>query len=85
MYATARIQTGSSLATVVPKSALVKDHGSYYVIVQSDARHFKRVQVQGKDTGTDGNFAVTAGLDASSQVVVRGAALLNEMIVKAGA
>ncbi|CAJ0683242.1 efflux RND transporter periplasmic adaptor subunit [Ralstonia mannitolilytica] len=85
MYATARIQTGSGLATVVPKSALVKDHGSYYVIVQSDARHFKRVQVQGKDTGTDGNFAVTAGLDASSQVVVRGAALLNEMIVKAGA
>lgn len=85
MYATARIQTGSGQATVVPKSALVKDHGSYYVIVQSDAKHFKRVQVQGKDTGTDGNFAVTAGLEASSQVVVRGAALLNEMIVKAGA
>jgi len=43
------------------------------------------VEVHGKDTGTDGNFAVTAGLEASSQVVVRGAALLNEMIVKAGA
>lgn len=85
MYATARIQTGSGQATVVPKSALVKDHGSYYVIVQRDAKHFKRVEVLGKDTGADGNFAVTAGLDASSQVVVRGAALLNEMIVKAGA
>lgn len=85
MYATARIQTGSGEATVVPKSALVKDHGRYYVIVLSDAKHFKRVEVQGKDTGTEGNFAVTAGLDASSQVAVRGAALLNEMIVKAGA
>ncbi|MCO5401619.1 efflux RND transporter periplasmic adaptor subunit [Ralstonia soli] len=85
MYATARIQTGSGQATVVPKSALVKDHGSYYVIVQSDAKHFKRVEVHGKDAGADGNFAVAAGLDASSQVVVRGAALLNEMIVKAGA
>lgn len=85
MYATARIQTGSGQATVVPKTALVKDHGGYYVIVQSDATHFKRVEVRGKDTGTDGNFAVTAGLDASSRVVVRGAALLNEMIVKAGA
>ncbi|MBA9871768.1 efflux RND transporter periplasmic adaptor subunit [Ralstonia insidiosa] len=85
MYSTARIQIGSGLASVVPKSALVKERGSYYVIVQSDATHFKRVQVQGKDTGADGSFAVTAGLDASSQVVVRGAALLNEMIVKAGA
>lgn len=85
MYATARIQTGSGQASVVPKSALVKDHGRYYVIVQSDAKHFKRVEVQGKDTGTDGSFAVTTGLNASSQVVVRGAALLNEMIVKAGA
>jgi membrane fusion protein, copper/silver efflux system len=85
MYATARIQTGTGQATVVPKSALVKDHGSYFVIVQSDATHFKRVEVHGKDIGTDGNFAVTAGLEASSQVVVRGAALLNEMIVKAGA
>ncbi|KHK54442.1 RND transporter MFP subunit [Ralstonia sp. A12] len=85
MYSTARIQIGTGMASVVPKSALVKERGSYYVIVQSDAKHFKRVQVQGKDTGTDGSFAVTAGLDASSQVVVRGAALLNEMIVKAGA
>ncbi|CAJ0822000.1 MULTISPECIES: efflux RND transporter periplasmic adaptor subunit [Ralstonia] len=85
MYSTARIQIGSGPASVVPKSALVKERGSYYVIVQSDATHFKRVQVQGKDTGTDGSFAVTSGLDASSQVVVRGAALLNEMIVKAGA
>lgn len=85
MYSTARIQIGSGLASVVPKSALVKERGSYYVIVQSDAKHFKRVQVQGKDTGADGSFAVTSGLDASSQVVVRGAALLNEMIVKAGA
>lgn len=85
MYATARIQTGSGQATVVPKSALVKDHGSYYVIVQSDAKHFKRVEVTGTDTGADGKFAVSSGLAASSQVVVRGAALLNEMIVKAGA
>ena len=85
MYSTARIQIGTGMASVVPKSALVKERGSYYVIVQSDAKHFKRVQVQGKDTGADGSFAVTAGLDASSQVVVRGAALLNEMIVKAGA
>ncbi|MGM3276791.1 efflux RND transporter periplasmic adaptor subunit [Ralstonia sp. 24A2] len=85
MYSTARIQIGSGMASVVPKSALVKERGSYYVIVQSDAKHFKRVQVQGKDTGADGSFAVTSGLDASSQVVVRGAALLNEMIVKAGA
>jgi len=85
MYATASIQTGSGQATVVPKSALVKDHGSFYVIVQTDAKHFKRVEVQGRDTGSDGNFAVSAGLEASSQVVVRGAALLNEMIVKAGA
>jgi len=85
MYSTARIQIGSGLATVIPKSALVKERGHYYVIVQRDAKHFKRVEVQGNDTGSDGNFAVMSGLDASSQVVVRGAALLNEMIVKAGA
>ena len=86
MYSTARIQTGQSQAAVVPKSALVKDHGRYYVIVQSDAKHFKRVEVQGRDLpGAERGFAVTAGLSQQSTVVVRGAALLNEMIVKAGA
>jgi len=86
MYSTARIQTGQSQAAVVPKSALVKDHGRYYVIVQSDAKHFKRVEVQGRNLpGAERGFAVTAGLSQQSTVVVRGAALLNEMIVKAGA
>jgi Cu(I)/Ag(I) efflux system membrane fusion protein len=86
MYSTARIQTGQSQAAVVPKSALVKAHGRYYVIVQSDAKLFKRVEVQGRDLpGAERGFAVTAGLSQQSTVVVRGAALLNEMIVKAGA
>lgn len=86
MYSTARIQTGQAMGTVVPKTALVKDHGRYYVIVQSDAGHFRRTEVQGHDLpGADASFAVTGGLSPQSAVVVRGAALLNEMIVKAGA
>ncbi|QHB57155.1 efflux RND transporter periplasmic adaptor subunit (plasmid) [Ralstonia solanacearum] len=86
MYSTARIQTGQAMGTVVPKTALVKDHGRYYVIVQSDAGHFRRTEVQGHDLpGADAGFAVTGGLSPQSAVVVRGAALLNEMIVKAGA
>ncbi|MDC6178450.1 efflux RND transporter periplasmic adaptor subunit [Ralstonia solanacearum] len=86
MYSSARIQTGQAMGTVVPKTALVKDHGRYYVIVQSDAGHFRRTEVQGHDLpGADAGFAVTGGLSPQSAVVVRGAALLNEMIVKAGA
>lgn len=86
MYSTARIQTGQAMGTVVPKTALVKDHGRYYVILQSDAGHFRRTEVQGHDLpGADAGFAVTGGLSPQSAVVVRGAALLNEMIVKAGA
>lgn len=86
MYSTARIQTSQAMGTVMPNNALVKDHGRYYVIVQSDAKHFRRVEVQGRDLpGADAGFAVTGGLSPQATVVVRGAALLNEMIVKAGA
>ncbi|MGO4812203.1 efflux RND transporter periplasmic adaptor subunit [Cupriavidus sp. 2MCAB6] len=83
MYATARIVTGSAQALVVPQSAIVKDQGKLYLMLQPDDRHIERVAVQGTPR-SDGTFLVTDGVPAGAtvRVVTQGGMLLNELLLK---
>ena len=81
MYASGKLQVGSSQAVVLPQSAIVRVREMRYVITKTGPDTFKRFAVKGYDL--DGKqFAVTEGVEAGMQVLVDGAVLLNDRFAK---
>jgi len=75
-FATARINSGSFRATVLPESAVLADaKGSFVYIVGSDNKATRRAIKTGAVTA-DG-IAITEGLTGSEKVVLRAGGFLN--------
>lgn len=75
-FATARINSGSFTATVLPESAvLADDDGSFVYIVDKDNKAVRRAVKTGAVT-KDG-IAITGGLSGSERVVLRAGGFLN--------
>lgn len=75
-FATARINSGSFTATLLPESAvLADDKGSFVFIVGKD----NKVERRGVKTGavTENGIAITGGLSGTEQVVLRAGGFLN--------
>ncbi len=75
-FATARINSGSFTATVLPESAvLADDEGSFVYIIDTDNKAVRRAVKTGPVT-KDG-IAITGGLSGSERVVLRAGGFLN--------
>lgn len=75
-FATAQINSGTIVATVLPESAVLADEeGSFVYIVDADNKAVRRDVVTGMVTA-DG-IAITEGLDGSEAVVLRAGGFLN--------
>ncbi|MDP5103396.1 MAG: efflux RND transporter periplasmic adaptor subunit, partial [Erythrobacter sp.] len=75
-FATARINSGSFTATVLPESAvLADDEGSFVFIVDKDNKAVRRAVKTGAVT-KDG-IAITGGLSGTESVVLRAGGFLN--------
>ncbi|MCK0129830.1 efflux RND transporter periplasmic adaptor subunit [Erythrobacter sp. F6033] len=75
-FATARIQSGTMTATVLPESAvLADDEGSFVYVVGEDNTATRRSVTTGMVT-PDG-LAITEGLSGTEQVVLRAGGFLN--------
>ena len=75
-FATARIQSGTLEATVLPESALLADDkGSYVYVIGPDNKATRRDVKLGSVTA-DG-IAITEGLTGNEQVVLRAGGFLN--------
>ncbi|CAM3597720.1 efflux RND transporter periplasmic adaptor subunit [Polynucleobacter brandtiae] len=81
MYISAKLQTGTADAVVLPQSAIVRVREMRYVIIRTGADKFRRFAVSGYDL--DGKrFAVTEGIEPGMQVLTDGAVLLNDRFAK---
>jgi RND family efflux transporter MFP subunit len=75
-FATARINSGSFTATLLPESAvLADDEGSFVYIVDKDNKAVRRAVTTG--AVTENGIAITAGLSGSERVVLRAGGFLN--------
>jgi RND family efflux transporter MFP subunit len=75
-FATARINSGSFTATVLPESAvLADDEGSFVYVVGPDNKAVRRGVKTG--TVTRQGIAITEGLTGTEQVVLRAGGFLN--------
>lgn len=75
-FATARINSGSLTAVVLPESAvLADDDGSYVYVVGEDDTAIRRAVTTGMVTRQ--GIAITDGLSGSEQVVLRAGGFLN--------
>lgn len=75
-FATARINSGSFTATLLPESAVLADEeGSFVYVVGQDNKVVRR----GVKTGavTDSGIAITRGLSGTEKVVLRAGGFLN--------
>jgi Cu(I)/Ag(I) efflux system membrane fusion protein len=81
MFATGKLQIGSTQAVVLPQSAIVRVREMRYVIIKTGADTFRRFAVKGFDI--DGKqFAVTEGVEPGMNVLISGAVLLNDRFAK---
>ena len=81
MFASGKLQVGSTQAVVLPQTAIVRVREMRYVIIKTGPDTFRRFAVKGYDL--DGKqFAVTEGVEAGMQVLVDGAVLLNDRFAK---
>ncbi len=81
MFASGKLQVGSTQAVVLPQTAIVRVREMRYVIIKTAADTFRRFAVKGYDL--DGKqFAVTDGVDPGMQVLTDGAVLLNDRFAK---
>ena len=81
MFASGKLQVGSTQAVVLPQTAIVRVREMRYVIIKTGPDSFRRFVVKGYDL--DGKqFAVTEGVEAGMQVLVDGAVLLNDRFAK---
>jgi HlyD family secretion protein len=75
-FATARINSGSFSATVLPESAvLADDEGSFVYVVGDDNKAVRRSVRTGAVTAQ--GLAITEGLSGSERVVLRAGGFLN--------
>ncbi|HSF13102.1 MAG TPA: efflux RND transporter periplasmic adaptor subunit [Erythrobacter sp.] len=75
-FATARINSGSFTATVLPESAvLADDEGSFVYIVDKDNKAVRRAVKTG--AVTEQGIAITGGLSGAERVVLRAGGFLN--------
>ncbi|MBA4046024.1 MAG: efflux RND transporter periplasmic adaptor subunit [Erythrobacter sp.] len=75
-FATARINSGSFTATVLPESAvLADDEGSFVYIVDKDNKAVRRAVKTG--AVTEQGIAITGGLSGTERVVLRAGGFLN--------
>lgn len=75
-FATARIDSGSFTATVLPESAVLADaKGSFVYIVGKDNKAVRRAITTGPVTKQ--GIAITEGLSGTEQVVLRAGGFLN--------
>ena len=81
MFATGKLQVGSTQAVVLPQAAIVRVREMRYVIIKTGADTFRRFAVKGFDV--DGKqFAVTEGVEPGMKVLTSGAVLLNDRFAK---
>jgi membrane fusion protein, copper/silver efflux system len=81
MFASGKLQVGSTKAVVLPQTAIVRIREMRYVIIKTGSDTYKRFAVKGYDL--DGKqFAVTEGVDPGMQVLTDGAVLLNDRFAK---
>ncbi|BEI42563.1 MULTISPECIES: efflux RND transporter periplasmic adaptor subunit [unclassified Polynucleobacter] len=81
MYANGKLQTGTTQAIVVPQTAIVRDKEALYAFVRTSSENYRRIMVKGFDF--DGKrFAITEGIEPNTEVLVKGAVLLNERFTK---
>lgn len=75
-FATARINSGSFTATVLPESAVLADtKGSFVYIVDKDNKAVRRAVKTGAVTAT--GIAITGGLNGTERIVLRAGGFLN--------
>ncbi len=75
-FATARINSGSFSATVLPESAVLADtQGSFVYVVGEDKKVVRRAVKTGAVTAQ--GLAITEGLNGTEQVVLRAGGFLN--------
>lgn len=75
-FATARINSGSFSATVLPESAvLADDEGSFVYVVGEDNKAVRRAVKTGAVTAN--GIAITEGLNGTERVVLRAGGFLN--------
>jgi len=75
-FATARINTGSFSATVLPESAVLADpKGSFVYVIGSDNKASRRAVKTG--AVTEQGIAITEGLTGTERVVLRAGGFLN--------
>lgn len=81
MYANGKLQIGSMQAIVVPQTAIVRDKETVYAFIRTSPENYRRVIVKGFDF--DGKrFAITEGIEPNTDLLVKGAVLLNEQFTK---
>lgn len=75
-FATARINSGSFTATLLPESAvLADDEGSFVYIIDKDNKAVRRAVKTG--AVTQNGIAITGGLSGTERVVLRAGGFLN--------
>jgi Cu(I)/Ag(I) efflux system membrane fusion protein len=81
MFANAKLQIGTTQAIVVPQTAIVRDKEAIYAFVRTGPENYRRIIVKGFDF--DGKrFAITDGIEPNTEILVKGAVLLNERFTK---
>ncbi|BEI40804.1 hypothetical protein PHIN9_07350 [Polynucleobacter sp. HIN9] len=81
MYANGKLQIGTMQAIVVPQAAIVRDKEMLYAFVRTSPDNYRRLVVKGFDF--DGKrFAITDGVEPNSEILIKGAVLLNERFIK---
>ncbi|MCB2050334.1 MAG: efflux RND transporter periplasmic adaptor subunit [Novosphingobium sp.] len=76
-FASATIRAGAVVAPILPESAVMHDAaGAYVYVVGKDGKVVRRAVKTG--IVTDEGIAITGGLDASEQVVLRAGGFLSE-------
>ncbi|MBV7537102.1 efflux RND transporter periplasmic adaptor subunit [Duganella sp. sic0402] len=77
MFASGQFQLGASEAMTVPQQAIVVRDGFSFVFRLNADKHVSQIKVQpGRRLGD--RIEVLGGLDANTQIVVRGAGFLND-------
>ncbi|NCU93981.1 MAG: efflux RND transporter periplasmic adaptor subunit [Burkholderiaceae bacterium] len=81
MFANAKLQIGTTQAIVVPQTAIVRDKEAIYAFVRTGPENYRRIIVKGFDF--DGKrYAITDGIEPNTEILVKGAVLLNERFTK---
>lgn len=81
MYANGKLRIGSIQAIVVPQTAIVRDKETVYAFIRTSPENYRRVIVKGFDF--DGKrFAITEGVEPNTDLLIKGAVLLNERFTK---